>query len=225
MEASKRIDRRVRALSLSRDCAELGARVRTIHHITGIGTRELVRLLFTERNQPPRGRAPDTREWYHKANLLSRTEASVIVSNFRRLRAMGIAAGEALVCAYRYYRSVYQAPHRISFDRAFDLASHTDGLWIATAPSFALVACKTCGSEFLDALGSSMRSSDPCPFCRLLRRVDLDPRIRDSFPRPPPIDQETASRLVRHLSLESGGENPLTSTPFAVDPRERLTEE
>lgn len=218
MEASKRIDRRVRALALSRDCAELGARVRTIHHITGIGTRELVRLLFTEHNLPPRGRAPDTREWYHAANLLSRTEASVIVSNFRRLRAMNIGAGEALVCAYRYYRSVYQTPHRISFDRAFDLASHTDGLWIAAAPSFALVECKACGSEFLDALGSSAYASDPCPFCRLVRRVELDPRVRESFPRPPPIDQEIANRLARQLHAEPGPENPLSSAPFAVDP-------
>lgn len=218
MEVSKRIDRRVRALALSRDCAELGARVRTIHHITGIGTRELVRLLFTDRSQPPRGRAPDTREWYHAANLLSRTEASVIVSNFRRLRAMDFGAGEALVCSYRYYRSVYQTPHRISFDRAFDLASHTDGLWIASAPSFSLVECKACGSEFLDALGSRVHSSAPCPFCRLVRRVDLDPRVRESFPRPPPIDQEIANRLVRQLHPEPGGENPLSSAPFAVDP-------
>lgn len=218
MEVSKRIDRRVRALALSRDCAELGARVRTIHHITGIGMRELVRLLFTERNQPPRGRAPDTREWYHAANLLSRTEASVIVSNFRRLRAIGIGAGEALVCSYRYYRSVYQAPHRISFDRAFDLAAHTDGLWIASVPSFALVQCKTCGSEYLDALGSSAHSAEPCPFCRLVRRVDLDPRVRESFPRPPPIDQETAHRLLRQLHPTPGVENPPSSARFAVDP-------
>lgn len=218
MEAPKRIDARVRALSLSRDCAELGARVRTIHHITGIGTRELVRLLFTERNQPPRGRAPDTREWYHAANLLSRTEASVIVSNFRRLRRMGFGAGEALVCAYRYYRSVYQAPHRISFDRAFDLASHTEGLWIAPAPSFALLECRTCGSEFLDAPGSNAQSANRCPFCRLLRRVELDPRVRDSFPRPPPIDPETANRLMRHLQPAPDRESSTGSAPFSVDP-------
>lgn len=218
MEVSKRIDRRVRALALSRDCAELGARVRTIHHITGIGTRELVRLLFTERSQPPRGRAPDTREWYHAANLLCRTEASVIVSNFRRLREMDIGAGEALVCAYRYYRSVYRAPYRISFDRAFDLASHTEGLWIASVQTFALAECKTCGSEFLDAPGSRVQSSTPCPFCRLVRRVELDPRVRESFPRPSPIDQEIANRLIRQLRSEPGGENPLSSSPFAVDP-------
>lgn len=225
MEVSKRIDRRMRALTLARDCAELGARVRTIHHITGIGTRELIRLLFTERSQPPRGRAPDTREWYHAANLLSRTEASVIVSNFRRLRAMSIAPGEALVCAYRYYRSVYQAPHRISFDRAFDLASHTGGLWVASASSFVLVACKICGSEFLDAPGSGTLSSEPCPFCRLLRRVELDPRVRDSFPRPPPIDAEIAQRLHRQLHLVAAGESAISPSRIAVDFDGTMTEE
>jgi len=225
MESSKRIDKRVRALALSQDCAELGARVRTIHHITGIGTRELVRLLFNERHQPPRGRAPDTREWYHAANLLSRTEASVIVSNFRRLRAMGIRSAEALICAYRYYRSVYQPPYRISFDRAFDLASHTDGLWIADSPSFVLVGCKSCASEFLDALGSNEQSSDACPFCRLRRRVELDHRVRDSFPCPPPIDQETASRLYRQLHSTPGGERPVSSAPFEVDAGKPMPEE
>lgn len=217
MDAPTRIDRRVRALALSRDCAELGARVRTIHHITGMGARELLRLLFNERNLPPRGRAPDTREWYHAANLLSRTEASVIVSNFHRLRALGFGAGEALVCAYRYYRSVYQAPHRISFDRAFDLASHTDGLWVASTPSFALVACDTCGSEFLDAPVGEAAASSACPFCRLVRRAELDPRIRGSFPRPPPIDQRIASLLAPGAHEEAGAENPTNTAPFVGD--------
>jgi flagellar transcriptional activator FlhC len=208
MESSKRIDQRMRALALARDCAELGARVRTIHHITGISARELIRLLFNEREQPPRGRAPDTREWYHSANLLCRTEASVITSNFHRLRVMGVSAGEALVCAYRYYQSVYQAPHRISFDRAFDLASHTDARWIATTNSFMLVGCKACGSEYLDAMGSSAHGSKHCPFCRLVRRVDMDRRVRESFPHPPRMDLEAAAQALRRTDSHADHESP-----------------
>jgi flagellar transcriptional activator FlhC len=199
MEPFNRIDQRMKALALARDCAALGARVRTIHHLTGIRARELVRLLFNERQQPPRGRTPDTREWYHSANLLCRTEASVITSNFRRLRAGGIAAGEALVCAYRYYQSVYQPPYRISFDRAFDLASHAEALWIASTRSFVLVECSACGSEFLDAVGSGPSTCGHCPFCRLVRRVDVDRRVRESFPRPPPMDPEAATRALKGL--------------------------
>lgn len=217
MDGSTRIERRMRALAMAKECADLGARVRTIHHITGIGTRELVRLLFTEHHLPPRGRAPDTREWYHAANLLSRTEASVIASNFHRLRRMGFGAGEALVCAYRYYRSVYQAPHRISFDRAFDLASHADGLWIASQPSFALAECTSCGSEFLDSLGPAAAGSSACPFCRLLQRAELDPRIRDSFPRPPPIDLDVATRFGSLACPEADGNSPFDSARFDSD--------
>lgn len=217
MDAPRRIDRRVRALALSRDCAELGARVRTIHHITGMGSRELLRLLFSEHNPAPRGRAPDTREWYHAANMLSRTEASVIVSNFHRLRALGFGAGEALVCAYRYYRSVYQTPHRISFDRAFDLASHTDGLWVASTPSFTLVACDICGSEFLDSFVGEAAASGACPFCRLVHRAEIDPRVRDSFPRPPPIDQRIANLLGPSPHQEADAESPPNIAPIASD--------
>ena len=216
MDGASRIDRRMRALALARSCAELGARVRTIHHITGIGTRELQRLLFSERHPPPRGRAPDTREWYHAANLLSRTEASVIVSNFRRLRRRGFGAGEALVCAFRYYRSIYQAPHRISFDRAFDLAAHTEGLWIATQASFAIIGCTCCGSEFLDALGALDTTSGTCPFCRLVQRVELDARIRDSFPQPPPIDLDIAARFGTPAS-NAAGETAPRLIDFASD--------
>lgn len=217
MEASKRIDRRVRALALSRDCAELGARVRTIHHITGIGARELQRLLFSEVHQPPRGRAPDTREWYHAANLLSRTEASVIVSNFRRLRTRGFGAGESLVCAYRYYRSVYEQPHRISFDRAFDLASHTEGIWVARDSSFVLIECGCCGSEFLDAPGTRTVCTSACPFCRLVRRAECDPRVRDSFPRLPPIDRHIANQLGLIAPSKAGGESAPNGGPFGSD--------
>ncbi len=198
---STRIERCMRTLGLSRDCATLGARIRTIHHITGVSTRELLRLLFTDRNLPPRGRTPDTREWYHSANLLCRTEASVIVTNFRRLHAMEFSAGEALVCAYRYYLSVYRSPRRISFDRAFDLVSHTEGIWIATVTSFSVIACPACGSDFLDSLGSPSGSNMHCPFCRLLQRVDRDPRVKAAFPCLPPVARESAQRLMQQLHM------------------------
>ena len=236
MSNSTRIDRRLHALALAKDCATLGARIRTIHHITGLSTRELLRLLFTEKDQPPRGRAPDTREWYHSANLLCRTEASVIFSNFRRLRGLEFAAGEALVCAYRYYRSVYQPPQRISFDRAFDLASHLDGIWIAKTPGFSLSACSNCGSEFLDACGAAVTNPSQCPFCRLVCRVERDPRVKASFPAPPLVDRDMALTLMRQLDPEqadyllavdsaaarshaaskaaAGADTPLKSEPF-----------
>lgn len=172
-----RVNQRVRALALARDCALLGARVRTIHHLTGLRPQELLHLLFASGTQPPRGRAPDTREWFHHANLLYRTEASIVVANFQRLHRMGFGAAEALIAAYRYYQSVYRPPCRISFDRAFDLASHAEGLWIAKAPSFRIALCQRCGSEFLDALGGHGTAVRACPFCQLLDKHGRDPRL------------------------------------------------
>lgn len=79
-----KIGHRMRMLALARDCATLGARIRTIHHLTGLRPRELLHLLFSGQALPPRGRAPDSREWYHGANLPHRIEASVIVANLDR---------------------------------------------------------------------------------------------------------------------------------------------
>lgn len=182
-----RVDRQLRALQLAKDCAALGARVRTIGHLTGLPPRELLRLLFPDREHVPRGRPPDSPEWYHGANLLYRAEASIVVALYRRLRDGGFAAAEALVAAYRHYGSVCEAPQRISFDRAFDLAAHTDGLWLTSVQSFSLVACPTCHSEYLAAYGSAPRSNDECPFCKLVQRYGTDQRVQASFPvRPLP---------------------------------------
>jgi flagellar transcriptional activator FlhC len=181
MPKDSRVDLRMRALSLARDCAELGARVRTIHHLTGLRPSELRYLLFSDQHPPPRGRTPDTREWYHGANLLHRMQASVVVSNFARLRHLGFAPAESLVGAYRYYLSLYGELHRISFDRAFDLAAHTEGLWIARMASFHVVRCSRCGSEYLDALGSAPSDDGACPFCRMIDRHRRDPRLTAPF--------------------------------------------
>ena len=40
-----RVERQLRALHLAKECAALGARVRTISHLSGLPRRELLRLL------------------------------------------------------------------------------------------------------------------------------------------------------------------------------------
>ena len=182
-----RAERHLRAMRQAKDCCELGARSRTIHHVTGLTPRDVQRLFFTDPQTTPRGRAPDSPEWYHGANLLYRAEASIVVALYRRLRDGGFAAAEALVAAYRHYGSICEPPQRISFDRAFDLAAHTDGLWLTSVQSFSLVACPTCHSGYLAAYGSAPRSNDECPFCKLVQRYGTDQRVQASFPvRPLP---------------------------------------
>ena len=72
-------------------------------------------------------------------------------------------------------------PHRISFYRAFDLASHTDGIWLAKASVFEVLPCTVCGSEFLTAIGTLANADDECPFCKLIQRYHTDPRLQMSM--------------------------------------------
>lgn len=206
----------MRALKLARDCAALGARIRTIHHLTGLRPRELLYLLFNSNTMPPCGRAPNSREWYHNANLLQRIEASVVIANFQHMRHLGFPAAEALIGAYRYYQSMYRHPPRISFDRAFDLAAHTEGLWIAKDSSFRLTSCARCGSEFLDALGGADTSARPCPFCQLIDRHARDPRLTASFTEPPPVSEDLIAHLMPVLGsfTNANGETPSISSPL-----------
>lgn len=190
----------MRALRLAQACSELGARARTMHYVTGLSARELQRLFFADPGLAPRGRAPDSHEWYHGANLLKRAEASIFLSTYRRLRSGGFAPPESLVAACRQYRSICQPPYRISFDRAFDLASHLDGIWVTGSAELSLVACPSCGSEYIASLGTIAVSNEHCPFCRLLLRYASDRRLQTSFPSRPLRDamalQPTIAAMV-----------------------------
>lgn len=203
-----RVERQLRALHLAKECAALGARVRTISHLSGLPRRELLSLLFPDRSRVPKGRPPASPEWYHGANLLYRAEASIVMSIFRRLRDGGFNGAEALLAAYRHYRSVCEAPHRISLDRAFDLAAHTDGQWLTDLKSFSVSACPACHSEFLAVYSSIPASSQQCPFCRLLQRYGTDQRVQASFPVRPLPDLAT---------LQLGARRLLRSAPTSVE--------
>ena len=89
-------ERHIRALGLAKECAALGARIRTIEYVTGLAHGEIGRLFFPDRASAPRGRAPDSPDWYHNANLLNRAEASILVSIYRRIRKLGFDPAEAL---------------------------------------------------------------------------------------------------------------------------------
>ena len=182
MSPANRIEQRLRALALARDCALLGARIRTIHHLTGLPLKELKLLLFADNVEPSRGRAPDTRDWYHVASLPHRVDASILVATFERLRAQGFGAAEALVGAYRYYGALRGDAARIGFDRGFDLAANTAGLWITRTSCFRIRRCPKC-HEFLDGLTvTGATTGAACPICKLVERVPRDPRLAAALP-------------------------------------------
>ena len=93
-------DRHLRAIQLAKQLAALGARLKTIHLITGIPPRQVQSLFFPDPRSIPRGRAPDSAEWYHGANLILRSDACLIGARYRQLRNQGLAAGEALMVEY-----------------------------------------------------------------------------------------------------------------------------
>lgn len=184
--------RHIRALALATEYAELGARIRTIQLLTGLSASQLHHLFRQPLGGPRRGRHPDSTEWYHTANLLCRTEASIVVVLFRRLAARGIDPPLALIGAYRHYLGFCTALPRISFDRAFDLVAHTTGRWFVTGRSFSVFTCPDCHSEYLTSLSLAPLSNHECPFCRLLKRYPKDPRIQATYPmRVVPRDVQT----------------------------------
>ena len=86
--------------------------------------------------------------------------------------------------------------------RAFDLAAHTDGLWLTHEKHFAIVTCQVCTSEFLAANGSTAGASGECPFCKLVQRYGTDQRLQSSFPARPLVDP--ASIQLGMLALLRG---------------------
>lgn len=175
-------ERHIRALKLAKECAALGARSRTIEYVTGLSHSEVGRLFFPDRASTPRGRLPDSPDWYHNSNLLARVEASIFVSVYRRIRVLGFGPAEALVSGYKHYRQVCRVRPRIGFDRAFYFASHIDGLWIVRTQNFSLVTCPTCASQYIASIGAETVTNRECPFCKLVRRYPCDSRIQTSFP-------------------------------------------
>jgi len=175
--------RHIRALVLATECAELGSRIRTIPLLTGLPASQLHRLFRHPLGGVRRGRHPDSREWYHTANLLCRIEASIVVVLFRRLASNGIDPPLALVGAYRHYLNFCKAAPRISFDRAFDLAAHATGRWLAAGRSFSIFTCPACRSEYLTSLSLEPHHNHECPFCKLLQRHTKDPRIQAAYPK------------------------------------------
>lgn len=205
-------DRHLRAIQLAKQLAEQGARLKTIHSITGLPPREVQRLFFADPRTIPRGRAPNSTEWYHNANLILRTDACLIGAKYRQLRGQGLTAGEALVFAYRSYQAATLPPYRISLDRAFNLVSYIDGIWLARTPTLSVLTCPGCGCEFIAAIGTVARSGETCPFCKLTERFPLDHRIQASYPAHPAFEsierQQGLLALFHKLSLDAEGETP-----------------
>ena len=207
-------ERHLQAIMLAKQLVTLGARLKTIHAITGIPPRQVQRLFFPDARTIPRGRAPDSAEWYHGANLILRTDACIIGAKYHQLRNQGITAGEALIQAYRAYQAATLPPYRISLDRAFNLVSYLDGIWLAREPTLSILTCSRCRCEFIAAVGSVARPGEACLFCKLVERFHLDHRIQASYPIRPIINM-TEHQLCTLALLHKP--NPETDVDIPIE--------
>lgn len=202
-----------RSLALAQACADLGARARTIHLVSGIPLPDIQRLFFPDPRFAKLGRAPESPEWYHTINWTKRLQASIFGSIYMRLRRGGFPAEEALVGAYKSYLSVCNAPHSISFDRAFNLAGCVDdlsGRWSSSPATLCVLTCSSCSGEHLASIGQLTSGSNDCPFCKMMERHERNMRLGDIdgpssiTPRIDPIDSgEHAAALGVRLDADA----------------------
>jgi hypothetical protein len=193
-------DRHIKSLSLAKECVELGARIKTIMHITGVPHHELVRLFAIGELDVHHGRPPESSEWYHRANLIDKVEASVFAAAFLRLSALGFGPADALIGAYKLYRERIVHVPRVTFDRAFGLVCHLCGIWVRRQSQLELSACPACHSEYLAAPGDRSACVHGCPFCKLVKRYRDDARVRASFPpQPSPRLARSQLGLLAHI--------------------------
>ncbi len=196
-------DTRIRSLETARECVRLGARQRTIAWLTGLPTSFIFHNIYDAEHLPPRGRPPFAEDFIFRSSLRVQAEVGMFAAKYRLLTAEGIAPAQALITAFRHYRSVIRQPS-FSFDEAFFVVSNLDGIWAATTRTLELGACRRCSCLHLLPHGAAPAAG--CPFCR--------PRRADSMPAPLPPDADHATR-------PSGTGEETVTIPAALDARIR----
>lgn len=183
------VARHIKSLTLAKECVELGARTKTVSYVTGLDQHELRRMFFVDEQSAPRGRAPESEEWYLQPNLIKKVEASVFASLFSRIHRMGFSHADALIGAYHAYLERCSSQPRINFDRAFDLVCHLYGIWLKSGqrPVICLKVCSCCHSQYIALIGDCTIGDRDCPICKLVKRYAYDKRLQGTFPmRVPP---------------------------------------
>lgn len=92
------------------------------------------------------GRESSACTFIYRSSLKVQAEVGMFAAKYRLLTAEGIAPAQALITAFRHYRSVVHQPS-FSFDEAFFVVSNLDGIWAAStrtsnsAPAAVAAAC------------------------------------------------------------------------------------
>jgi flagellar transcriptional activator FlhC len=172
-------------LNWARLALNLGARTQVVERITGIGHGELLRIFFdSSDNRKSPGGFPSSAEWFINANLITAVHATDLYAVFDKLRQAGNPPAEALIKAFEKYSTKYHHDPRLSFDRAFHLICHVDGLWTQDEPELQALACYRCQSIYVAAKWKVARSCDACPMCKLAQRFEASVRVSSRFSPP-----------------------------------------
>jgi hypothetical protein len=224
----------LRALETARQCAMLGARLRTIAYITGLTPGYITRAVYCEQYPAPIGRPQYSEEFFFKTTRRLQAEACLLATHYRRLTGEGFLPADALIAAYRHHRAT-QPASPLGFDQAFFLISRLDGIWAATKSVLLFVECLNCHSAYLAAHGIAKR--DSCPVCRTDWSLAARPRTSTATPPglasdpPKPIrpgdnstwqlDLDIAQvRLLRRLQRLGAGDR--VCAVLAAEPRASL---
>jgi hypothetical protein len=166
--------------------------------VSGLGLRDIA-AQFKDLRRRTGGRFPEGPDyWYFCGTLTHRIEASIFLAQYRQIVALGFPAQEALLSGYERYLAAIAAPPALTFERAFSLVGHLDGLWGVPQPTIALQRCASCGAWHVVSLGDT-RAARGCAFCRVTARYARDPALRARFPGAAPgRDTAEPARQRRH---------------------------
>ncbi len=178
----------------------LGARQRTIVWLTGLPTSFILHNVYDAQHLPPRGRPPYSEDFLFRAPLRVQAEAAVFAVKYRLLAAQGVACPQALITAFRHYRSVVREPS-FSFDEAFFLASSLDGIWAAATRTLDLAVCRRC--RCLHLLPHGAVPAAGCPLCRPHRGAVGSPPPATDVGQPLPPTSADAEAVTIPASLEN----------------------
>jgi len=181
-----RFERHLEALKLARDCVELGARLPTVHSLTGLRPY-LIKQLLPSPSLRVSGRPPMSVWNVVGRNIMTAIEVSEICRVFEELLRLGVSDGRALVTTYRVYamrqkrggrrdgprkRAVLGLKHvRISFERAFEVVRACFGAWEGSR-GLQLMTCGCCGSRHVACMGAVPKNGQECPYCRLRKNFE-----------------------------------------------------
>jgi hypothetical protein len=157
-------------MALAKEAIELGGRLTVVSAFTGL-PRFLLNNLFGDPDAPGTipGRKPRSAHWYLNRTVVVEIQSAFFYACFRSIRTLGYPPSDALVASYKHYLRHFGHDPRLTFDRAFDLVGHVEGLWTSAPPRLTTTICRRCRAAYLVLCTDEPIGSGGCPFCRFER--------------------------------------------------------